>query len=84
MRQVEEPGPGNSYIGELKQAASLLDRGGFWWSSELATLRDMNVRVRANDARQVEVLAQDLPCFVNTTPKMLCEYSENICEKWLR
>ena len=28
-----------------------------------AYLRDMNVRVRADDGRQIEVLAQDLPCF---------------------
>ena len=28
-----------------------------------ALLRDMNVRVASSDARRIEVLAQDLPCF---------------------
>ena len=40
VRQLEEPGPGNGCVGELKQAASLLDRAGFWWRPSWEALRE--------------------------------------------
>ena len=40
VRQLEEPGPGNGCVGELKQVASLLDRAGFWWRPSWQALRE--------------------------------------------
>ena len=40
VRQLEEPGPGNGCVGELKQAASLLDRAGFWWRPSWQALHE--------------------------------------------
>ena len=43
-----------------REAGARVKFNGHFW--------DMSVGVQANDGRQIEVLAQDLPCFVDSTP----------------